>query len=62
MSSTSDPVDPRELTVRTSTIYSDDGHTRIPDAVKEAMDINKGDKLKYIIEDGEMYVFILRED
>lgn len=37
-------------------MYDEKGRTYFPDSVKDALDLEKGDKVKYIISDGEVRV------
>lgn len=39
-----------------STVYDDDGRTRIPDDVRETLGWEKGDKLKFVAIDGELRI------
>lgn len=39
-----------------STVYDDDGRTRIPDDVRDALGWEKGDQLKMVAIDGELRV------
>jgi bifunctional DNA-binding transcriptional regulator/antitoxin component of YhaV-PrlF toxin-antitoxin module len=36
-----------------ATVYDEDGRTRIPDKIREVMDLEAGDKIKFVVIAGE---------